>query len=227
MNFFDEFPLFYQPSRATAPRINRRYHAIIGANKDLLADKTVLDIACFDGRWSFAAIKAGCKSVIGIEGRQNALDIATENFARYGIETSRFKFIRADAVNYLKQNRVQADIVLLLGFFYHIDCHVEFASLVAATGATHIILDTGVAPDSGPVIRLHKETTAEWYNAIGTEPTAIVGSPSREAIELIFQHLGFATREIDWSLILNKYGPEGVSDYHAKNRATYVLQRTA
>jgi SAM-dependent methyltransferase len=227
LNFFDEFPLFYQPTRATAPRINRRYHAIIGANKEILAGKTVLDIACFNGRWSFAAIEAGCKSVVGIEGRQHSVDNANENFAKYGIDPSRFRFIRADAISYLRQNRVRADVVLLLGFYYHVDCHVELASLVAATGARHIILDTGVVADSGPMIRLQKESTAEAYNAIGSGPMTLAGIPSREAIELIFGHFGFTAREIDWTPILNEYGLEGVDDYHNRIRATYVLQRTA
>ncbi|MGH9808980.1 MAG: methyltransferase domain-containing protein, partial [Terriglobia bacterium] len=206
--------------------INKRYHAIISANKALFAGKHVLDIASHDGRWSFAALEAGCASVVGIEGRRHFVDSANANFRQYGIESSRYDFICADAIDYLKRNRIRADVVLLLGFFYHINCHAELAALMAQTGASHIILDTGVAADAGPVIRLTEEPTSLQSNAIGEAPTAIVGSPSREAIDMIFRHVGFAAQEIDWMPILNEYGPEGVEDYASRNRTTFVLRRS-
>jgi hypothetical protein len=225
MNFFDDFALFYESTRSPAARINKRYHAIIEAHKDIFAGKHVLDIASHDGRWSFAAVKAGCTSVIGIEGRQHFVDSAVHNFTNYGIDPAQFRFIRADVVEYLRHSCIKVDVVLLLGFYYHIHCHADFAALVAGTGASRVVLDTAVAPDDDPVIRLWDEPTALQANAIGDRPTALVGAPSRSAVRLMFLHAGFNAQEIDWCSILNQYGPEGVEDYRDGTRTTFLLQR--
>ena len=147
MKFFDSFSKFYETTRQPPSRMNKRYRAIIQCNKDILIGKTVLDIASHDGRWAFAALKAGCSSVYGeIEARQHFVDSANKTFAHYEIDRSRYEFICADAIQYLRGYKPPVDTVLLCGFFYHVHCHVELASLIADTGALHIILDTGIMP---------------------------------------------------------------------------------
>jgi 23S rRNA G2069 N7-methylase RlmK/C1962 C5-methylase RlmI len=71
--FFDRFNRFYSTSR-TSPwpeRLHARYQAIIQENLDLLRGQRVLDVASHDGRWSFAALKAGCAHVTGMEAREH------------------------------------------------------------------------------------------------------------------------------------------------------------
>jgi hypothetical protein len=230
MTFFDGFPRFYETTRAPAVRLNKRYQAIIHGNEDILIGKRVLDIASHDGRWSFAALKAGCSFVVGIEARRHFVDNANQTFALYGVDQSRYQFIHADAIEYLRRCSVVADTVLLLGFFYHVSCHVELASLIARTGARHIILDTGVISDREnpmaiPIIKLFEERTDEQKNAVGCMPTTLVGHPSREAIKMIFKHAGYSIREIDWMPILNQMGTDGVTEYQTGDRATFILER--
>ena len=71
---FDEFPRFYETSETFAypNRLNLRHEAIFGENKEVFEGQRVLDIASHDGRWSFAALKAGATSVVGIEGRPSS-----------------------------------------------------------------------------------------------------------------------------------------------------------
>jgi predicted nicotinamide N-methyase len=144
----------------------------------------VLDVASHDGRWSFAALKAGCTHVTGIEAREHLVDNSNATFQAYGVDQALYRFIRADAVDALRQQTFEVDTVLLLGFFYHVDCHVQLASLVAATGAKHIVLDTNIVPDSqapngAASIELMNEATASEGNAFGSDPMTIVGRPSR------------------------------------------------
>ena len=146
--FFDRFDRFYSTSR-TSPwpeRLHARYQAIIQENLDLLRDQRVLDIASHDGRWSFAALKAGCTHVTGIEAREHLVLNARTTFEHYGVDRAKYEFVLGDVFASLKEGRYQANTVLLLGFFYHVNRHVELAALISGVGAKHIILDTAVVP---------------------------------------------------------------------------------
>jgi hypothetical protein len=69
MDFFDQCDRFYTTSHVGnwPVRLNTRYRAIIGGNEQHLRGRRVLDVASHDGRWSFAAVQAGCAHVTGIE----------------------------------------------------------------------------------------------------------------------------------------------------------------
>ena len=74
-DFCDLYPRFLETSE-TAPaasRLNARWRAIIGWNEAILAGRRVVDLGCHDGRWSFAALKAGAAHVTGIEARPHLI----------------------------------------------------------------------------------------------------------------------------------------------------------
>jgi len=229
MEFFDEYSRFLTTSRtgATAARLNARYRGIIAGNQTLLRGKRVLDIASHDGRWSFAALRAGCAHVTGIEARDYLVKNANGNFSYYGISADRFEFVVGDVFKLMKQRQFRADTVLLLGFFYHTERHVELASLLAATGASHIILDTNIVPahenpERLAFVELFGEATAAEANAVGAQRIAVVGHPSREAIKLIFSQHGFGMSEFDWTPLR---GAPDLKDYNEDRRSTFVLSR--
>ena len=68
--FFDDYPLFFSTSQTgPAPnRLNQRYRACIEWNEPAIRGQRVLDLASHDGRWSFAAIKAGAINAVGNRG---------------------------------------------------------------------------------------------------------------------------------------------------------------
>ena len=212
---------------SSAHRLNARYRAIVEPNQHLLLGKRVLDIASHDGRWSFAALKTGAAHVTGIEGRKHLVANAGENLEHYQVPPNRYEFILGDVFQVMKQRTVQVDTALVLGFFYHTDRHVELASLLAATGASHIILDTNILParenaSGSALTKFFSEPTSSEANAIGAEPNAIVGHPSRETIRLIFAQHGFTTMEFDWGPWL---GMHDLADYNEDRRSTFVLSR--
>src|ERR1017187_9318082 len=84
--FFDRYPEFYSSS-VTYPypnRLNQRHRACIEWNEAMIRGKCVLDLASHDGRWSFAALKAGATKVVGIEARDHLVQAARSNLHEYG-----------------------------------------------------------------------------------------------------------------------------------------------
>ena len=65
MNFFSDHPRFFVTSEiGTEPeRLNRCHDVLIERNAELIRGRRILDIGSHDGRWSFAALKAGAKYV--------------------------------------------------------------------------------------------------------------------------------------------------------------------
>jgi 23S rRNA G2069 N7-methylase RlmK/C1962 C5-methylase RlmI len=98
VNFFDQYDEFYATSRVGSHpnRMNRLYKAIIEANIDVIRGRTVLDIASHNGRWTFAALMAGARHVIGVEPRVHPVDAARRTLSRYGISENRYTFVLGD-----------------------------------------------------------------------------------------------------------------------------------
>ena len=228
-DFFDSFPSFLATSKtgASAVRLNARYRAIIESNSEVIRGRKILDIASHDGRWSFAALHAGCSHVRGVEARPHLVQNAHTTFSALDVAKERFDFVTGDVFEVMKRGTIKAETVLLLGFFYHTDRHSELADLLAATGASHIILDTNIVPAAEnlrklPLIKLFQEPTGVEANAIGPDAMAVVGHPSREAIDLINSRHGFSMSEFDWA---PSRGPRELQDYNEDRRSTFVLSR--
>ena len=119
--FFDDYPLFYESSDTAASpvRLNLRHEAMITSNQDILAGARVLDLASHDGRWSFAALRAGAEHVIGVEARAGLVDAANKTFAEYGVPTQDYEFVQGDMFRILQERRFDVDVVMCLGFIYH------------------------------------------------------------------------------------------------------------
>src|SRR4249920_3533467 len=97
--FFDSYPRFLETSKTGADRdrLNGRHRAIIEFNRDIIRGSRLLDIASHDGRWSFAALKAGAEHSTGIEGRADLVSRANDTFKSNGIDPESYKFIHGDA----------------------------------------------------------------------------------------------------------------------------------
>ena len=56
----------------------------------------MLDIASHDGRWSMAALDAGARHVIGVEGRPELVDAARATLAHYNVPQEMYSFLHSD-----------------------------------------------------------------------------------------------------------------------------------
>ncbi len=229
-SFFDAYPRFYATTatQRLPNRLKQRWQMIIGENPTLFEGKRVLDLACHDGRWAFAAMKSGAREVVGIEGRPELTAHAVENFHHYGIDESAFRFETGDVVEYLQRLDEQFDIVLNLGFFYHTLKHLEILEGMAKTKAVKFIIDTAITPSPEPVIEVVEEPVADPRNAIDhlctNKLVAPVGYASRTAIASMLRYVGFEMEERPWHQRVNDFTE--CEDYRAGRRATFVATRT-
>jgi hypothetical protein len=228
--FFDQFPRFYRTS-STAPetgRLNLRYEAIVGENRDIFAGASVLDLASHDGRWSLAALAAGARSVTGIEARPELVKGAAKNLAEYGYRADRARFITGDVHQVLSTQDFDADVVLCLGFLYHTLRYNELLHGIRRTGARHLIIDTfsphmmAPVPNVNIITEYADQEGAAASDAYTDGPAVLVGLPNLAAIRVMLGAYGYRVERLaDWAgLLRDNPSTEDFGDYAHQKRIT-------
>jgi Methyltransferase domain len=228
--FFEQFPRFYLTS-STAPttaRLNLRYEAIFGENRDIFDGASVLDLASHDGRWSLVALAAGARSVTGIEARPELVKAATENLGQYGYGEDRVRFVAGDVHEVLNTQNLEADVVLCLGFLYHTLRYNELLGGIRRTNARYLIIDTFSPHMMGPVANVNviTEDADEQGKAAADSytygPSVLVGRPNLAAIRTMLGAYGYQVERLsDWAGLLRD-NPEATDcdDYANGRRVT-------
>ncbi|HWX85604.1 MAG TPA: methyltransferase domain-containing protein [Xanthobacteraceae bacterium] len=230
-NFCDLYPRFLEttetvPSRS---RLNARWRAVIGWNESILAGRRVVDLGCHDGRWSFAALKAGASHVVGIEARGHLAEKAKDNFRSYGVPAGAYEIVTGDAIETLRAMKIGSiDILMCLGFFYHTLEHMRLLLEASRLGAEYVIIDTSISPAKEPLVALAFESTADTRNAVDYGSTGsnkvLVGSPSKSGLLAMLDYAGYAAEFFDWQ---NNAVDDwtDLPDYAAHLRVTVRAQR--
>jgi SAM-dependent methyltransferase len=228
--FFEQFPRFYVTSStaSTTVRLNLRYEAIFGENRDIFAGTSVLDLGSHDGRWSLAALATGARLVIGIEARPELVKAATENLGEYGYGADRVRFITGGVHEVLNAQDFEADVVLCLGFLYHTLRYHELLHGIRRTSAQHLIIDTFSPYMTGPVpnVNVIAEDAGEQGKAAADSythgPLVLVGLPNLAAIRIMLTAYGYRVERLsDWAgLLRDNPGAEDCDDYAIGKRIT-------
>ncbi len=213
--FFDEYPRFKETS-TTAPdllRLNLRHRALIEANRDVLDGARVLDMASHDGRWAFAALKAGARHVTGIEARPQLVQNSEETFKTYGVDEDSYRFITEDIFVALERDDIDVDVIMCFGFLYHTLRYPELFSKMHKLGAEHLLIDTKVSPGEGRTIRVTADEVEREAHAtrdaytLGTR--TLVGAPTKTAVKVMLRIYGYGLEdEYDWASIAADAGPD-------------------
>lgn len=224
-SFFDPYPDFYSTSKTMAipNRLKYRYRALIESNVDLIRDKTILDIASHDGRWSFAALKNGARKVIGIELRQHLVDNAVANMKRYGVGGDQYQFMVGDIDQEIRKLEPgNFDTIFCFGFLYHTMSHMFLFQNFKRLRPSYLILDTNISSEDKPVIEIREEyVTGEGYTIGDKERPYLSGWMSKSALELILKSIGYTWKYFNWNDIrANSW--EGLKDYKGGARVTVV-----
>ena len=229
--FFDAYPRFYETSIiGPRNRLNKRYRALIEPNGEIIRGKSVLDIASHDGRWSFAAHKAGARYVLGIEAREHLVKHAQENMRAYQVPEGQVEFILGDVFEKLDQLEPgRFETVFCLGFFYHTMHHMLLLNKIARLRPAHMVLDTCVDVDPDSIVVLQSERVA--HESAGVVPDAgdpeflLVGSPTKSALELMLTSAGFPSiKYYDWhGAGIRRW--DDLIEYHQGLRITLVAAR--
>jgi SAM-dependent methyltransferase len=204
-DFCDLYPRFLEttetvPSRS---RLNSRWRAIIGWNREILTGRRVMDLGSHDGRWSFAALKAGAAHVIGVEARPHLAEKAAENFKYYGATASSYEMRTGDAVEALRATKAGTiDVLLCLGFFYHTMEHMRIVLEARRIGVEYIVIDTGISGAKEPIVALIFESVSDTRNSIDYGSTGseriLVGAPSRSGLGAMLEYAGYGVEYFDW-----------------------------
>jgi len=228
--FFEQFPQFYRTSSThpTTARLNLRYEAIFGENRDIFAGTRVLDLASHDGRWSLAALEAGARSVTGIEARPELVKAAAENLGEYGYGADRVRFVAGDVHEVLSTQDLEADVVLCLGFLYHTLRYNELLGGIRRTNARYLIIDTFSPHMMGPVpnVNVLTEDADEEGKAAADSYThglsVLVGRPNLAAIRVMLGAYGYRVERLsDWAgLLRDNPGTDNCGDYANGKRIT-------
>ena len=228
--FFEQYPRFYRTSSiAPTGRLNLRYEAIFGENRDIFEGASVLDLASHDGRWSLAALATGARSVTGIEAGPALVKDAEENLAAYGYGPDRARFIAGDVHEVLKTQDFEADVVLCLGFLYHTLRYNELLYGIRRTNARYLIIDSlgplnmmEPAPNVGLIT---EQADHEGYAATDSYtygPSVLVGHPNLAAIRIMVEAYGYRVERLsDWAgLLRDNPEAEGIDTYANGRRVT-------
>lgn len=227
--FFDEYPRFLETSQVFAQphRLNLRHEAIVTANRDVLEGARVLDLASHDGRWSFAALRAGASHVTGIESRQDAVDRAYDTFAHYGEDPESHRFVCGDLFDVLRTQEFDVDVVMCLGFIYHTYRHTELMHHIRRIDPKYLLVDCTVMPGQDEPTMMVKvdrpqnpgEATLDTF-AHGSR--TLVARPSAPALRMMLRAYDFEIEQTyDWDSLMAAHPEKGrLRDYSRGSRVT-------
>jgi 2-polyprenyl-3-methyl-5-hydroxy-6-metoxy-1,4-benzoquinol methylase len=229
--FVEKFPRLLHTSKTglVPERLNKRYIVLLKNNRHLIAGKRILDLASHDGRWSLAALDLGAAHVTGIEARAHLVENAHANCLAYRVDRHRFHFIQGEVFNTLRNSVLQQiDTVFCFGFFYHIAHHAELIASIDRLNPQAVIIDTAISPDTDCSMAWIREKVDEEPNAVADVYTrggyALVGYPTRSAVDLLWSHFGYQVSELDWKPCFED-GLVGVDDYFFNKRASFLAIR--
>jgi SAM-dependent methyltransferase len=242
-NFFDSYsdfaseqfdqcnPMTFESTdtRHSLARLNKRHIAVMQTMPHLFQDANVLDIACANCRWSFAAIKSGAKYVTGIEPRQTSLTNGINLLEKYNIDKNSYEFLNADAFTTLPNLNKNYDVVLLMGFLAHVYDQPKLMSLISKLSPKYLIVDSGFSSKKGMLCTITKVKSADGFiypNETSVNDYTYGAVPSLPFIKDMIDFYGFdIAKEVDWQNIVTDHGSLGIEDYASGNRVTFICKK--
>jgi hypothetical protein len=210
-------------------RLNLRHRFLIEPYRAQLEGAMVLDLASHDGRWPYALAGAGARHVLGFEARQHLID----EFREYP-ETDFKKRVRLeqadifDGLRRLVACGVRVDVVAIFGVYYHIMDHHYLLRLVHQLQPNLIIVDSDFMMHPWPYIAMMNESAEKDLHGLAAVAgnLALVGVPSRKAMEKIAESLSYELQWLDWER-LPPAERVGIGDYYNegdRRRGSCVLR---
>ncbi len=219
----------YRVESHARERLNGRHAMLVAPFRPCIRGARVLDLGAHDGRWSYAFAAAGAAEVVGVEARAELV----ARFARFPDPDlrARVRLVVGEACVTTEQLAAAGerfDVVALFGLLYHLMDHYRLLRAIRALEPGLVIVDGTFLERPGPVVALVRERTDNPLNAVAALPdqqVTVKGVPSRRALEVMAETLGWTTRWLDWS----RLPPErrkGLADYYRAGptrRASCVL----
>jgi 2-polyprenyl-3-methyl-5-hydroxy-6-metoxy-1,4-benzoquinol methylase len=221
----------YCDDKAALMRLNNRHRLLIDPFLPQIKGSRVLDLACHDGRWSYALAAAGAEEVLGIEARQEVINNFT-NFPDASFK-SRVTLRCADifaALEDLASRGEVFNVVAVFGIFYHIMDHYRLLNLIRRLRPKIILIDSEFIMVDNAVIQVLTEKTDNPLHAAPEhkhQARIAVGVPTPRATEFMAETLDYEVTWLQSGLILGE-DRNGMHDYFRsgrKQRQVCVLAR--
>ena len=139
------------------PQRARLLRSLLRTACDTLSSKSVLDLACAEGYFSHVAIEMGARRVLGID--CNEVEIAKATWIRDQLGLKNIEFQCGDVT---AMELPESDVVLCLGFFYHVQDPFALISKLGEVTRELLIIDTDVLPLPDTLARLEIEEVLPW-----------------------------------------------------------------
>ena len=187
---------------------------LVHAHGGTLKGKRVLDIACNSGFWSIQCALLGAE-VVGFDARSELIEQATLLKSITGVDNVEFEVLDFWAMN-PEALGGSFDIVLNLGFLYHVPKPLEALERTMAMARKHILLDTAVHPSDELAIYLGWETP---FDIRAATDEGMVALPTRAGVELMLRHL----KVRGWDEIPVRTDDLPL-DYRTQRRASWLIE---
>jgi tRNA (mo5U34)-methyltransferase len=203
----------------------RRYFfdALLHVTGGSLRGHRVLDIGSSAGFWSLQASEAEADFVLGVDGRQLHAEQARLVFEATGVDPARYRFDQGNIFEHRFTERF--DVVLCLGFLYHVSKPVELMELVSSLGAEILVIDTNVFPAPSSFFRVRRENVEASWHAVDYE---LVMVPTRQAVIDLCGQFGFKTVPLAvpaWGKTATE--KEAMIDYREQRRLAFIAAKSA
>ena len=224
-----QFEIFSDGNNELLDRLIERHRRIIDSNLDAIKNRTILDLAANNGRWSYAAIAAGANKVISIEGREQKVNDAKKAFEKLAI-SDRVDLNTGDMYLWLNKNsKLKVNTVFCLGIFYHVMDHYMLLKQISNISPEAIIIDSGFVRSFRNSVHIQTENPNKHLNTLQVyegQQKEIVGFVSLGLMIQMAWNLGYSCRPIVWDPkeINNR---NCVHDYLMGRRFTLRLNRTS
>jgi len=224
MPFFSDRGV-YNSDQRFMNRLNERYNHIIQPQLNHITGKKILDLGAHDGRWMWACLESGAKSVTGFEARKASVEAGKKSISLlYRDHKNSFNFRIGDVFDLISKVKPGAyDTILCLGLFYHILNHERMVALMTSLKPEAIIIDSVLSNSGELVSRFQYEDTSNPDMGFSNNPKTLVGTTSVGALNEFAKINGYDVEYIDWRAdqINSQYQ---LNDYMAKERFTCVLR---
>ena len=226
---YDDSP-FILTSKTAAHhnRLNWRAQVLLQQNSQALSGCRVLDLASHDGRFSYACLRLGATSVLGLEARPHLVQHAEANLRALGVAEQRWQFMCGDLFELLLTLQPgQFDTVLCLGFIYHTARQIELLAQLQRLKPRFLVLDARVhdGDDGSETAALHFTTEDPSKESCTCAADGVVAVPNRAFLELFCAQLGMDADFVDWS----DQGIEDwtkLKDYRSGRRLSCLARRS-
>jgi len=190
---FEEFKMDFENQKLTyTDQDLERFSTIFEPVKEKIQNSRVLDLGSNLGYTCMFSRHLGASTVIGLEARQDWIDIGNQV-----IDNSPFKniiFVKQDITHLptLEYYCKQVDLIICVGVLYHLNNHFEFLQTLCKQNNVKTIVFESLLFDNESIdINWILEPTIDPLNAIGNNNQQLVGAPNLKWIETALDLIGW------------------------------------